>query len=137
MGKVLLKADGANFWIVAKCFHKRVCKRDVACKNNRKTAQKRTTWSRFLQSYHKQCNGNLRAVVQNVVQDGQELVFRLATKVHDGKHNVACPKCNKSNGKWPQEGHRKGKGNGQCRRKGKHARVATRLNDKFAKLQTQ
>ena len=89
MGKDLLKVDSANFGIVAKCFYKRVCKRDVAYKNNRKTAQKRTTWSRFLQSYHKHCDGNLCAVVQNVIQNGQELVFRLATKVHDGKHNVA------------------------------------------------
>ena len=55
------------------------------CKKARKNAPRIQD---FLQSYHKQRNGNLCAVVQNVIQDGQKFAIRFATKVHDGKHNV-------------------------------------------------
>ena len=41
-----------------------------------------------LQRYQKQCDGNLRAVVQKVIQNGQELAICLATKVHYRKNNV-------------------------------------------------
>lgn len=37
----------------------------------------------ILQRNHKQCDGDLRAVVQNVIEYGQKLAVRLATKVHD------------------------------------------------------